>query len=134
MCAFALAGCGGSRGAHSYLLRYGNGESFIQWQQHGQHVHGTISTTQSSATSPYPVRLLQQSLTLTGTVSGSNVFLHLSNGMKWNGTLHSYGLLLRAESTSGPPQSARYRRASVADYDAAVAQTKARVRQQKENG
>jgi hypothetical protein len=47
-----------------------------------------------------------------------------------NGTLHSYGLLMRSTAY---PVGIRYRRASVGDYSAAVAQTEAAVQRLKKN-
>lgn len=127
--AFGLAACGGSSGARGYLYRYGNGESFIQWQRHGHKVHGTIRTTQSCCVEG-PARLLRGSFTVYGTISGSNVLLHYPHGVTVNGTLHSYGLLMRSTAY---PVGIRYRRASVGDYSAAVAQTEAAVQRLKKN-
>ena len=135
MCASLLAGCGGSHpvsdAAHGYLYRYGNGESFIQWHRQGQKVHGTIHETTIACCTPIPARLIRGTLTVNGTISGSNVLVHLSNGVRWNGTLHSYGLLITSEEPSGAPVGVRYRRASGAEYNAAVAQTKAAFQRQK---
>jgi hypothetical protein len=126
ICATVLTGCGGSQPAQTgYLYRYGNGESFIQWHRHGQKFHGTVSTTQSCCVEG-PARLIGGTDTINGTISGSNVFFHASH---WHGTLHSYGLLIRTEPPGGV--GVRFRRASIADYNAAVAQTKARVERQK---
>ena len=134
-CAGVLAGCGGSHGvpdaAHGYLYRYGNGEAFIQWHRQGQKVHGTISETLIACCTPIPARLIRGNLTVNGTISGSNVFIHLSNGVRWNATLHSYGLLIGSESPSGASLGVRYRRASGADYNAAVAETKAALQRRK---
>lgn len=141
VCASVLAGCAGSHpvpdSAHGYLYRYVNGESFIQWQRHGQQVHGTISNTTISHTTiacciPNRPRLIEKSLTVNGTILGSTVFFHLSNGVRWNGTLHPYGLLITSEQPSGAPINIRYPRAHGADYNAAVAQTKAAF--QRQNG
>ena len=129
VCICLAAGCGGSSGARGYLYRYGNGEAFIQWEQHGHHVHGTISDTQSCCVRG-PARLNGGTLTVNGRIAGSNVLLHVSNGGRWwRGTLHPYGLLM----SNGVPGEVgvRYQRASVADYNAAVAQTKAAVERMK---
>jgi hypothetical protein len=135
VCASVLAGCGGSHGvpdaAHGYLYRYGNGEAFLQWHRHGQKVHGKITETTITCCTPIPARIIETTHAVNGTLSGSDVFLHLTNGPSWNGTLHSYGLLIRSEEPSGAPLGVRYRRASGADYNAAVAQTKAAFRRQK---
>lgn len=135
VCAGVLAGCGGSHSvpdaAHGYLYRYGNGEEFMQWQRHGQKVHGTITDTTIACCTPIPARIIEGTLTVNGTISGSNVFLHLSNGVRWNGKLHPYGLLVSTEEPSGAPLGVRYRRASGADYNAAVTQTKAAFQRQR---
>ena len=120
LCASVLAGCGGSHlvpdAAHGYLYRYGNGEAFVQWQRHGQEVHGTLNETTIACCVPIPARITERTL-----------------AVRWDGALHSYGLLIRSEYPSGAPLGVRYRRASGADYYAAVAQTKAALRRQ-ENG
>jgi hypothetical protein len=135
VCASVLAGCGGSHpvpdAAHGYLYRYGNGEAFIQWHRHGQKVHGTINETTIACCTPIPARIIEGTRAVNGTIAGSNVFLQLSNGVRWNGTLHSYGLLIRSEYPSGAPLGVRYSRASGADYNAAVAETKAEFQRQK---
>lgn len=135
VCASVLAGCGGSHpvpdAAHGYLYRYGNGEAFIQWHRHGQKVHGTITDTTIACCEPIRPHLIERKVTLDGTISESNVFLHLSNGVRWEGTLHPYGLLVSTEEPSGAPIGVRYRRASGADYNAAVARTKAAFQRQK---
>ena len=135
VCAGALAGCGGSHGvpdaAPGYLYRYGNGEAFLQWHRHGRKFHGTINETTIACCAPVPARLIQVTRTVRGTISGSNVFFHVSNGVRWNATLHPYGLLIRSEEPSGAPLGVRYRRASGADYNAAVAETKAAFQRQK---
>lgn len=135
VCAGLLAGCGGSRpvpdGARGYLYRYANGESFIQWQRHGQKVRGRISDTTIACCVPIRPRLIEKTLTLSGTILGSTVFFHLSNGVRWNGTLEPYGLLITSEQPSGAPINVRYPRASGADYDAAVARTKAAFERRK---
>ena len=135
LCAGVLAGCGGSRpvpdAAHGYLYRYGNGEAFLQWHRQGQKVHGTINETTIACCAPIPARIIEGTDTVYGTISGPNVLLHLSTGVSWNGTLHSYGLLIRSEYPSGVPLGVRYRRASGADYNAAVAQTKTAFQRQK---
>jgi hypothetical protein len=124
ICVGVLAGCGGSQRASGYLYRYGNGEAFIQWQRHREHIHGTWSTTQSCCVEG-PARLMTSSVRLNGSISGKNVLFDSPHGETVSGTLHSYGLLL----TSCPPcgVGVRYRRTSVADYNAAIAQTKATV-------
>jgi hypothetical protein len=135
ICAGALAGCGGSHrlqadGRPGYLYRYGNGESFLQWHRHGQKVHGTIRTTGFPGFGP--ARVFRDTTTFKGTISGSKFVLHQSNGNPdLVATLHSYGLLV--VNTSGLPRDigVRYRRATVADYNAAAAQTKAAVERQK---
>lgn len=150
-CASVLAGCGGSQrvratgaaqriraadasqrvqsAAHGYLYRYGNGEAFIQWQRHGHLVRGTNSTTQIACCAPIPRHLIEASLTVTGTISGSNVRLHYSNGTTWTGTLTPSALLIRSAQhipAGDPPLPLqRFRRATLADYNAAAAKTKA---------
>ena len=135
VCAGVLAGCGGSHPvpdvARGFLYRYGNGEAFIQWHRHGRKVHGTISETTIACCTPIPARIIEGTHTVKGTISGSNVLLHLSTGVRWNGSLRSYGLLIRSEFPSGTPLGIRYRRASGADYNAAVAETKAAFQRQK---
>ena len=134
--ASVLAGCGGSHpvpdAAHGSLYRYGNGEAFIQWQRDGQKLHGTISETTITCCEPMPARLVETTHIVNGTISGSKVFLHLLNGVRWNGTLHSYGLFVRYEHSQGRgvPLGIRYRRASGSDYNAALAQTKAAFQRQ----
>jgi hypothetical protein len=132
-CAGVLAGCGGSQraqdAARGYLYRYGNGEAFIEWQRNGQHVHGTNSTTQIACCAPIRRHLIEQSVTLNGTISGSNVLLHYSNGTTWAGTLTPSALLIRSAQripAGAPPLPLlRFRRATVADYNATAAKTKA---------
>jgi len=135
LCVGVLAGCGGSHSvpdtAHGYLYRYGNGEAFMQWHRHGQNVHGTINETTIACCIPIRPHLIDSKVTLDGTISGSNVSLHLSNGVRWDGTLHTYGVLISTEEPSGAPIGVRYRLASGADYNAAVAQTKAALQRQK---
>lgn len=135
VCASVLAGCGGSRpvpdAARGYLYRYGNGEAFMQWQRHDQKIHGTLNETTIACCAPIPARIIQRTLAVNGTVSGSHVLLHLSDDVAWNGTLLSSGVLIRSEYPSGVPLGVRYRRATGADYNAAVAQTKAAFQRQK---
>jgi hypothetical protein len=135
VCASVLAGCGGSHpvpdSAEGYLYRYGSGESFLQWHRDGQKFHGTISETSIAGVAPYPARLIEKTSTVSGTILGSSVFFNGSNGVRWYGTLHSYGLLMVSEQPSGAPINVRYPRASGADYNAAVAQTKEAFRRQR---
>jgi hypothetical protein len=133
LCAGVLAGCGGSHpvpdAAHGYLYRYGNGESFLQLHRHGQKVHGTIDETTIACCAPIPARLIREALTVNGTISGSNVLLRLSNGVTWTGTLSHSSVSIR--SSNNAPLAIRYRLANGADYNAAVAQTKAAFQRQK---
>lgn len=135
VCVGVLAGCGGSHSvpdaAHGYLYRYGNGEAFMQWHRHGQNVRGTINETTIACCIPIRPHLIDSQVTFEGTISGSNVFLHLSNGVRWDGTLHTYGVLISTEEPSGAPIGVRYRLASGADYNAAVSQTKAALQREK---
>jgi hypothetical protein len=128
LAAFGLAACAGSSGTRGYLYRYGNGEAFIQLQRHGRHLHGTIRDTQFAAVGP--ARLLTGGGAVRGTISGSNVTLRGLGGTVI-GTLSSFGLVIRADARTGAPLGERYRPASVADYNAAVAQTEATVQRQK---
>ena len=109
--------------ARGYLYRYGNGEAFIQWRRRGQHVHGTISTTQIACCAPIPRRLIQKRDTVSGTISGSTIVLHLSTGVTWTGKLSGSGVSIR--SSDKAPLAIRFVPASVADYTAAAAKTKA---------
>src|SRR5262249_42508492 len=111
--------------------RYGNGEAFIQWHRQGQKVHGTIGETTIACCTPIPARLIRGNLTVNGTISGSNVFIHLSHAVRRNATLHSYGVLTGSECPSGASLGVRCRRASGADYNAAVAETKAALQRRK---
>jgi hypothetical protein len=133
LCAGGLAGCGGSHSvpdaAHGYLYRYGNGESFMQWHRHGQKVHGTINETTIACCLPIRPRIIEGAVTVNGTVSGSKVVLHLSNGVTWRGTLSHPGVSIRRSGNA--PLAIRYRPAIGADYNAAVAQTKAAFQRQK---
>jgi hypothetical protein len=150
-CASMLAGCGGSRNvqaagkspraetagraqrvqnaARGYLYRYGNGEAFIQWQRDGRHVRGTNSTTQITCCAPVRPHLIEESVAVTGTISGSKVLLHYSNGTTWTGTLTPTALLIRSAQripAGDPPLPLQpFRRATGADYNAAAAKTKA---------
>jgi hypothetical protein len=133
VCGSVLAGCGGSHpvpdSAQGYLYRYGNGESFMQWHRQGQKVHGTINDTTIACCMPIRPRIIEGTVTVNGTISGSNVVLHLSNGVTWTGTLSHPGVFIRLSDNA--PMASRYRPASGADYNAAVAQTKAAFQRQK---
>jgi hypothetical protein len=123
--AFRPSGGAGSSAAQSYLYRYGDGEWFIHWQRHGQHLHGTISDTQLAACG-CSVPPGGESGPVSGTISGKNVALHLPNGVTWVGTLTSSGgLVIRNASPSGAPLGERFRPATVADYNTAIAHAKA---------
>ena len=128
--ALRLSSGGMSSGAQGYLYRYGNGEWFIHWQRHGQHIRGTISDTQLAACG-CSVPPGGESGPVTGTISENNVVLHMPGGVTWNGTLSSSGLVVRTESPSDAPLGDRFHAASVADYNAAVAQTIAAVYRQR---
>lgn len=106
-----------------YLYRYGNGEAFIQWQRRGQHVQGTISTTQIACCAPTPRRLIEKRDAVSGTISGTRIVLHLSTGVTWRGNLYRSGVFIRYSDKA--PLPIRFLRASLADYTLAAAKTRA---------
>lgn len=95
----------------------------MQMQRHGDHVRGTINTTQIACCAPIPARLMQKRDTFSGVISGSELVLRLSTGVTWKGALSPSGVSIR--SSDKAPLAIRFRPASSADYDAAAAKTKA---------
>ncbi|TMC46719.1 MAG: hypothetical protein E6J20_20685, partial [Chloroflexi bacterium] len=93
---------------------------FIQWQRTGSTVTGTLSVsyrdTQSGATGT--------STSFTGTISGQSVGLDFGD-KRDNGTLRDNQLTLAFAASDGSLQTLVFTPATVADYNAAVANVKA---------
>jgi hypothetical protein len=105
---------------HGFLATASNGALFIQWTRIGNTVKGTLSEAYTSLADPTQAQ--SESHSFTGVISGSSITLTLDSGTNWNGTLDGSSVTLSYANSDGSLATFDFRRGSVADYNAAVAQ------------
>jgi hypothetical protein len=102
-----------------YLAYASNGVLFIQWTRAGNAVTGTLAESYTELSNPAQVS--HESHTFTGVINGSSITITLDSGDNWNGTVTGSTITLNAPlASNGQISSFTFRRATVADYNAAV--------------
>jgi hypothetical protein len=128
--ALLVSGCGGSAATStaeakplpSYLARYPRARPvavyFIQWQQSGESVDGTLTIVPAGATTA-----AASTQDVTGTVDGRRVELDVGPdpAQRWTGELRGPAMVMSVALENGPAQTLTFTRASLAGFKRAVA-------------
>lgn len=102
-----------------YLATTANGMIFLQWTRDGSQLTGSAQLAELERRSSAEVD--ENNVSFRGVISDDELTLDFSGLVKWNGRFVGRDLLLSFPNDAGALQSARFRPATIADYQAQVA-------------